>query len=88
MASEDVQLRDFWTAMGEEFSLVVCPPVAFEDASPQECCEPLREVLGQAATPWTLPRARRCRTAAAGCGVRNLFRRSVSLVGAAEECSS
>ncbi len=54
MANEDVRLRDFWAAMGEEFSRAVYPPVAFEDASPQECCEPLREVLGPAVTPQVL----------------------------------
>lgn len=54
MVAVDVRLRDFWAAMGEEFSRAVCPPVAFEDASPQECCEPLREVLGPTATPRVL----------------------------------
>lgn len=54
MVTEDVRLRDLWTAMGEEFSRAVCPPVAFEDASPQECCEPLREVLGSGPTPLVL----------------------------------
>ena len=51
MSTEDVRQRDFWAALGEEFSQAVCPPVTFEDASPHECCEPLRQVLGPVVTP-------------------------------------
>jgi hypothetical protein len=51
MSTEDIRQCDFWAALGEEFSQAVCPPVAFEDASPHECCEPLRQVLGPIATP-------------------------------------
>lgn len=54
MVTEDIQLRDFWAVMGEEFFQAICPPVALEEASPQECCEPLRQVLGSSVTPRVL----------------------------------
>jgi hypothetical protein len=42
---------DFETAMGESFGEFVSPPVAFEDASPHECCEVVWAVAGCNVTP-------------------------------------
>jgi hypothetical protein len=43
--------NDFWTAMGESFGQHISPPVPFEDASAQACCEILQNTLGEDITP-------------------------------------
>jgi hypothetical protein len=42
---------DFWTAMGESFGQRISPPVPFEEASAQACCEVLQNILGKNLTP-------------------------------------
>ena len=42
---------DFLLAMGEEFGRTVCPPVIFDDAAPNECCEAIHLALGDSVTP-------------------------------------
>ncbi|WP_458095784.1 hypothetical protein [Roseomonas sp. WA12] len=51
MTMTEQERADFETAMGESFAAAVCPPVLFEDASPHECCEAIRSVLGPQVTP-------------------------------------
>lgn len=45
---------DFESAMGQTFAEWICPPVALEDASPHECCEVVRKVVGDDVTPTRL----------------------------------
>lgn len=45
---------DFEQAIGEAFGNHISPPIPFEDASPNECCEVLWEVLGTNFTPTIL----------------------------------
>lgn len=46
-----MQHPEFLTALGESFSENICPPVAFDLASPQECCEAVWECLGKDVSP-------------------------------------
>lgn len=43
----------FLVAMGEEFSEKVCPPVPFNEAPPNECCEAIHLALGDLVTGTT-----------------------------------
>ncbi|MGE8498190.1 MAG: hypothetical protein ACN6O6_11845 [Pseudomonas sp.] len=53
--TEDSTLQmDFETAMGQEFSELVSPPVPFFEASPHECCEAIWRACGHEVTPTTL----------------------------------
>jgi hypothetical protein len=42
---------DFWQAMGESFSQRISPPVPFEEANAQACCEIIQNTLGHNLTP-------------------------------------
>jgi len=42
---------DFEQALGETFAEHVSPPVPFESATPQECCEVVCSVAGDDVTP-------------------------------------
>ena len=52
--AHDPRQSDFLSALGEELAEAVSPPVPFEDASPHECCEAARGVLGPEAAPQVL----------------------------------
>ena len=55
MRTTEEQWRpDFEVAMGESFSDSVSPPVPFEYASTQECCEVVWLVAGRDVTPTRL----------------------------------
>src|SRR6516165_1322058 len=45
---------DFEQALGETFAEYVSPPVPFESATPQECCEVVCTVVGDDVTPTRL----------------------------------
>lgn len=44
-------LVDFHSAMGEEFGNAVSPPVPYDEAAPNECCEAIALALGDEVTP-------------------------------------
>jgi len=48
------QRADFLVAMGESFGDHVVPPIAWERASPHECCEAISSCLGDDVTPTVL----------------------------------
>ena len=49
--AHDLQRSGFLSALGEELAEAVSPPVPFVDASPHECCEAARGVLGADLAP-------------------------------------
>ena len=49
--AHDPRQSDFLSALGEELAEAVSPPVPFEDVSPHERCEAVRDVLGPEAAP-------------------------------------
>ena len=55
---------DFEQAMGEAFGDFLSPPVPFEDASPHECCEVIRSVVGRDVPPSLLAASSESETAA------------------------
>jgi hypothetical protein len=52
--TDDQTWADFTSALGESFSYSICPPVPDDDASAQECCNAVWQVLGKAVTPTVL----------------------------------
>jgi hypothetical protein len=55
---------DFLQALGETFAEYVSPPVAFEHATPQECCEVVCAVAGDDVTPVRLAKLSEAEVAA------------------------
>ncbi|MEM6257129.1 MAG: hypothetical protein AAGI37_02295 [Planctomycetota bacterium] len=54
MEDREQRFSDFLAALGECFGHHICPPVDFEDATPDECCEAVCSFFGSDTTPTML----------------------------------